>query len=305
MFRSLGRALLGLWGATGVAPGWRYYVVERWGARLAPAQRLDCVVAGGLRMECDLRDFVERFVYFMGLAEPIEAWVFLRLLSPGMTVIDVGANIGQYTLLAGRAVGPGGRVLAFEPMPANFARIERHVALNGLGNVTAYRVALWDQKTQLKFAQPPEYADNAGTFGPGIAGAAHYEDVDAIAFDDLALPEGLHRIGAIKIDAEGSELHALRGMRRTIERDRPVLLIELSRPATLRAGETLESLWQYLTVTLGYKAWKIGSTPEWSGPLTDITQVEHLNAVCYFGEPPTVLKDGWSYDDVLQWARSG
>lgn len=303
--RGTGRALLRAWGDTGIAPGWRYHVIERWGAVLAEDEPLPTLLPGGLAFRADLRDFVERFAYFLGVSEPIEMSLVASLLTPGMTIVDGGANNGQYTLIAALAVGPRGHVLAFEPVPENFAKLEHHVRLNRLDNVVLYRTALWDQAAKLQFARPKGYDDNAGTWGTGIADAPGYLDVDAVAFDDLALPPGAGPVGFIKLDVEGSELHALRGLRRTIERDQPLLFVELSRRATERAGGSIDELWAYLTATLGYHVWKIGSTPALSGPITDIAGVENANAICYRGEPPEALARGWDYRAVMTWARSG
>jgi hypothetical protein len=78
--------------------------VERLAPKLARA-RMETRLPDGSMMRCDFSDIVQRQIYFGGLFEPIEAYLFLKMLGPGMTAFDVGANCGQYTLLAARAVG--------------------------------------------------------------------------------------------------------------------------------------------------------------------------------------------------------
>lgn len=303
--RRAGRALLQLWGAAGRAPGLRYQVVERWGAALAEPQPLPCRLPGGLMLHCDLRELVDRIVYFNGLAEPVESWLLLKLLKPGMVVVDAGANIGQYTLLAARAVGPSGSVLAFEPVPFNFTRLIRHVSENRLANVSLYEEALWDSATTLELAQPEGYEDNTGTFSTGVHGATRYESVPALPFDEVASRMQLARVDVVKMDIEGGEYRALLGMQRTIDRDHPLLLVELNRVTLERAGSSLDQLWELLTVRFGYRAWRIGSTPEYGGLLHNINAVQQDNALFFTGDVPAVLRERWSLPDVLRWARAG
>ena len=90
----------------------------RCGPRLAETEFQRAVLPNGCSMHCDLRQHVDRHIYYLGAYEPVESYLFTRLLQPGMTVIDAGANIGQYTLLAATAVGSRGTVHCFEPVPA-------------------------------------------------------------------------------------------------------------------------------------------------------------------------------------------
>ncbi|HEY2805135.1 MAG TPA: FkbM family methyltransferase [Gemmatimonadales bacterium] len=300
--RRLGRALLQGWGALGAASGWRYQVVERWGARLAEDHALRTTLPGGLAFDADLGDFIGRFTYFQGAFEPIEMCLVGRLLAPGMTVIDGGANQGVWTLHTSRLVGPTGRVIAFEPITTNFAALEHHVRLNQLGNVTLVRKALWSGAATLEFGRPDDHADNAGTWGAGVARTRDHETIEAVAFDDLGVAGS---VDFIKLDVEGSELAALHGMRRTIDQDSPLMLVELSRGAARRAGASVEDLWRHITAELGYQVWRIGSTPALSGLITDPATVEDANTICYRGPMPEALKAGWDYKQVLKWARSG
>jgi hypothetical protein len=93
VFRKCARALLRIWGQSGVAPGWRHRVVERWGNKLAESTSLDAMLANGCSIPCDIRDHIQRFIYFWGVYEPIESYLLSKLLRPGMVVVDGG---GEY-----------------------------------------------------------------------------------------------------------------------------------------------------------------------------------------------------------------
>ena len=98
----------------------------------------------GLDMEFDLSDVIQRDMY-AGMYDPFETRRLRRFLRPGMVVADVGANIGYYTWLAASAIGPTGRVLAFEPGPYAFDRLQRVVRENGVRAVECVNVALSDR----------------------------------------------------------------------------------------------------------------------------------------------------------------
>src|SRR5262245_29727177 len=120
MLNTARRSLLRAWGRWGRAPGWYYQVSERWAPLIANGRSLEATLPNGCRMQCDLRDSIQRAIYFFGAFEPLDSYLFLKLVRPGMTVIDAGANVGQYTLLASQAVGSEGHVYSFEPIPAIF-----------------------------------------------------------------------------------------------------------------------------------------------------------------------------------------
>ena len=147
-----------------------------------------------------------------------------QLLQPGDWAIDVGANVGQYTKRFSDLVGPQGRVLAFEPVPATFALLAANAERFAHGNVSLFNAAVSDQLQVLGMAIP--------RFPTGLQN--YYEahlttDTDAgvsvltLSLDALAIAQ---KVALIKIDAEGHEAHVLAGMWQLIERARPVLIIE-------------------------------------------------------------------------------
>jgi FkbM family methyltransferase len=145
------------------------------------------------------------------------------LVKPGDWVIDIGANVGYYSTLLSRLVGPTGRVFAFEPMPQTAEILAFVLQQSGcFRNVTLMNMAVGDFSGIVKFDLPVS--------GPGLPNyfRAHMQDdgdysVYCTSIDQLSFPK---RIAFIKIDAEGAETQVLRGMRKLIERDRPIILAE-------------------------------------------------------------------------------
>jgi FkbM family methyltransferase len=152
---------------------------------------------------------------------------------PGQVVYDVGANIGFFTILCARLVGPEGRVFAFEPMPANVATLRHNIAMNGLENVTVVEKALsFSSGTAELFISPwPAFhslnvegavkRDNRGR----DAGAPIV--VETVTLDGFLRGHGGPVPDLVKLDVEGAELLALEGMRETLRTRAPLLVCEL------------------------------------------------------------------------------
>ncbi|HET7231340.1 MAG TPA: FkbM family methyltransferase [Longimicrobium sp.] len=139
-----------------------------------------------------------------------EYQAFRDSVGPGAVALDVGANVGAYTLLLGAWVRPGGRVYAFEPAPEAFGGLSRHVALNGLGGVvTPVRAAVSARTGTATLAV--DGLSGANRLDASAAG----ERVETVTLDDFCRREGI-RPTFIKIDVEGAELDVLRGARETI-----------------------------------------------------------------------------------------
>ena len=205
-----------------------------------------------------------------------------RLLTPGMVVLDVGANIGEISLAAAGRVAPGGRVYSFEPSAPLAAQLRRNAALNAdlmievvpsaLG-ATAGRATLFDASE--------DFADGSRHGGVVSLFQSHRNDVPTgetavITLDEYVTGAGLARTDLIKIDVEGAELAVLQGASRTLERFRPPLIIEVQKTTSRAAGYAQRDLLDLLT-PLGYRFKRIGRrgrlspiTPESLGPFQNV-----------------------------------
>lgn len=301
---TMGRALLRGWGRWGKAPGWHYRAVERWGPRLSPNHLIQSALVNGYHMECDLQDQVQRQIYFLGLYEPIEAYLFTRVLQRGMTVIDAGANVGQYTLLASHAVGPAGAVYSFEPVPSTFKRLQAHVADNMLANVQLTCAALWHQASILRIGLTADMSNNSGAYSLGVNNPETTVECRSLSLDQFVAERGIDRVDIVKMDIEGAELYALRGMISTLNRHRPILLMEVNRLAASRLGYSPADLWDLLVANLGYRAWAVGHSHRDSHALMHFDDIQQQNVLFHVADLPAAVTEGWDLKSVLRWARS-
>jgi FkbM family methyltransferase len=199
-------------------------------------------------------------------------------LRPGMVCMDIGANAGFYTLLMARRVGQGGRVYAFEPTATTFCWLGQNIALNKLENVVAENVAVTDQAGTVEFrVGPPEltvYNSISEVSHPGAkAGRFERVFVPTISIDDYCARKKIDRVDCVKIDVEGAEFQVLKGMRRTLESNRDiVLLVEFGQTTAAACGTTIESMAEWLT-GMGFRLFRIGANgrlhPATGTPLKD------------------------------------
>jgi FkbM family methyltransferase len=145
---------------------------------------------------------------------------FLRsAIQPGATVVDVGANVGYMTLLAARAAGPDGLVVAVEPEAANLALLRANLWLNGVDNARVLGVAAWSRRELLPLWFN---ADNRGDHRVGVEATAGAPRVSAIPLDELL---GDLVLDVVKIDTQGSDHEALAGMTQTLSRSPDVAVL--------------------------------------------------------------------------------
>lgn len=214
------------------------------------------------RMRLDLANWADRHAYFLGRSyEAAVELTLMRLVGPGERVLDVGANHGMLSLLLAHLVGPAGRVDAFEPNPRCLAVLREQVALNRIRHLHVHDVALSDAAGEAEFFSVPAHT-GYGTLGAIGGGDAGFHETFRDRFHvrvvrgDEALSDR-RSISLIKIDVEGYEAHALRGLRDTLRRDRPALVTEVNPYCLGRAGSSVATLHAMLGAQ-GYHAFGIG-----------------------------------------------
>lgn len=188
-------------------------------------REFDAPVAGGGVVVLRWDEVVGRHVLRHGSFEQPEVKTARACLQPGDVAVDVGANVGLLTVPLALAVGPGGRVLAVEPLPENVERLERNVHRNGIGNVTVVSAAAGaeDGEVQLQVAADSAFSSVEPVTKYRVSGALR---VPCRRLDSLWDELGRPRVALVKIDVEGAELSVLDGAQELLRTSRPVLLVE-------------------------------------------------------------------------------
>ena len=239
----------------------------------------------GVRLQLPAR-FVNHYVFHD--YEPVTRRTLLGHIKPGMTVGDVGAHIGFYSLLASKKVGASGKVHAVEPSEDNLRYLNENVTLNGCRNVGVHPYAVGSRRECRTFHLTGS-SDSHGFYRHPLTETVREVEVQAVPVDEI-IQEPIH---VLKVDVEGAELEALEGMRRTLS-DNPGLALCIEwNPACMRnAGYDPLELPAELR-RLGFGGIRVLDDME-----SRVRKVEDAEAVVRSGSAP----DHWY---VNLWAERG
>jgi FkbM family methyltransferase len=197
-----------------------------------------------------------------------------RTLTSQDIFVDVGANLGFFTVVCAPLVS---RVIAFEPVALSHWYCKANIALNGLTNVDLFQCGLWSEDTTVNINTDPSNMGGASISRDGSTFGV--ESIRCVSLDSMIASgeASVSSIAIIKMDIEGAEPFALKGMRASLEKFRPKIVLELNRPALARFDTTVADIWNFFSSRsyklLAFKHWEeIDPHP--------VDTVEELLALC-------------------------
>jgi len=259
-------------------------MVHGWRALWA-GQKVIARIPPGVLMHLNLDDLIQREIFFTGAYEPEVVKFLSEYLKPGMCFIDIGANVGQFTLIGASLVGPKGHVHAFEPSRITYEALGENIRLNGFGQVTTRRIALSDRIGEANF-----FAEEQENWGKSSLAAFETTDgttttltkpqvVPLTTLDAYTGTSDVKRINLIKMDAEGAELSILKGARHILATcPPPYILCELNFVTCRRFGYHPREIVTLLE-NRGYQAYHIDRNRTPLGPLDEADLGEHVDAL--------------------------
>ena len=146
----------------------------------------------------------------LGAFEPYQMALFRQIVKPGMTVIDIGANIGLYSVIAGRLVGDNGKVFSFEPENKNYEFLSNNIKANNLKNVLLNKTAISNEKSTKNLFL---FSENTGSYSLVDNRKTNISiPVQTDTLDNILKQQSINRVDVIKMDIEGAEYMAFEGM---------------------------------------------------------------------------------------------
>lgn len=177
----------------------------------------------GMTYEGNTEDLIDRYVLRLGAWEKPELF-FLRDVSRGGVFLDIGANKGTYSLFMSKYAG---EIHAFEPYEPVLQHFRHMIAINGIKNIFIHPVGLGDKSARLTFQQPGKNNEGIGSFA-FVSTTGQHEQLQIVTGDEALRDAGVKKVELIKMDIEGFERPALIGLRGTLQRDRPIVVFELT-----------------------------------------------------------------------------
>ena len=191
---------------------------------------IETSIENDIKMALDIHDTIQFDLFFFGQRDTDEIAYLRSNLKEGHVFIDIGANIGYYTLVASKCVGNSGKVIAFEANPNNITMLKKNIQLNNCDNVIINNSAVSDINSKVKLSLPIR-TDQSGW--ATLSKKGEYEkwpkvEVPATSIDYYLKKENINHVDLIKMDIEGAEVKALNGMENILSSDNPVIISEIN-----------------------------------------------------------------------------
>lgn len=212
---------------------------------------------GKIKMKIDINSYMGGSLYWTGYHHINESLYLKKILKSDMNFVDIGANQGEFSVLACSIIKTG-KVISFEPVDNLNNLLTKNIELNNFKNIEINNCGLSDNEGVL-----PIYNSSSSTNNNEGLSSLYKSDnrsdfvqnVQLKKFDDIYF-ENLDRLDFIKIDIEGAELFALKGMIKSIQKFKPIILIEVCEEMFITAGYTLNDMITFLS-NLNYKPYKL------------------------------------------------
>lgn len=215
----------------------------------------------GIHFDLDVHECVQKGIFCFHYFEPEDVAGFRCFVHPGGMIFDVGANIGQYSLLASKLVGEKGHIYAFEPSPDVIDRLRHHLEINGADNVELVCKAAADRCGTAKFYPANELGNQGvGSLLPAEEYRAQIRsgspiEVEVITLDEFCDEHAIDHIDVLKIDVEGFDLDVIKGAERVLARSPDVVVLAEVEPLNLvQRGLTHGDFIQYMAER-GFRAY--------------------------------------------------
>lgn len=230
----------------------RFYPIRVINSFIISQLRSNFAEVQGHKMFLDSKDSLSLSIYES--YEPLETQLVKREIKRGNVVLDLGANIGYYTLIFAKLVGEEGKVFAFEPDPTNFALLEKNIEMNGYKNVILVQKAVSNKDGKLKLYLSEYSMGDHAIFN--LYEGCKFIDIEAIRLDDYFKNyEG--KIDFIKIDTEGAEEQAIQSMLNLLKKNKTVKILTEFFPIGLKGSDIDPAEYLNTLLKLDFKLYHI------------------------------------------------
>lgn len=211
-----------------------------------------------VKLKYDPNTYIGRYIYYRGVFEEQILDKMSELLKPGMTFLDVGANIGLHSVVSASILGKGGKVISIEPQSKVYQQLSENISLNNLENITVYKCALGSKSEKRELYQISSTNDGQATLALSTEESPKsVETVEVRPLGEIASEAGVDKIDGVKIDVEGAEFEVLKGASEFFQHHWPsFMLIECIDHHLQRFGSSSQELIEFLT-SAGYSVYSL------------------------------------------------
>ena len=200
-------------------------------------------IIGGSIMLLKVNDWVQKNLFLYGIYEKKEIDFWIKFVNNKKVLFDIGTNVGYFSLVASRLVNKiDGKIYAFEPISHTYERAKLNISLNNYRNIILNKIAISDRddKIQINIGNDENWGMSSITNHDYLSGSS--EIVETTTLDNFVAKNHIKEIDIIKIDIEGSEIYALKGMQNVLSEIRPVVLIEILENSLKKVNSSKEDI---------------------------------------------------------------
>lgn len=209
-----------------------------------------------LKIKVNLSDWIQQQIFFIDYSDLNGISFLKKTLSKDNVFIDIGANIGAYSLIASKLVGKTGKVIAFEPVNSIYSQLNENITMNSITNIFVEKKAVYDQNTNLDLFISNEQNMGMSSILHHSHESGEKQNIEAITLDSYAELNKLAKIDLVKIDIEGAEINALKGMKQSLIKFKPTLIIEISDGILENSSVNSKAIYDFL-FDLNYEPYNI------------------------------------------------
>ncbi|MBU6430874.1 MAG: FkbM family methyltransferase [Patescibacteria group bacterium] len=223
-------------------------------------------IEDGVFLELDQSDPVASGAIALGVYEKYESDIFRSKIKQGMTIIDIGANLGYYAAIAARRAGERGLVIAFEPEPNFFKLLSKNISRNNLKNASLFEMAIADKNGKMElFLSNENKGNNSLIQSENLKTSVR---VKSVTLDDFITSRKIEKVDIVKMDIEGAEILAIEGMKKTLIKHKPLLFLEFSPHSIVKLNRNPTDFISILS-GMGYSIFEINETRKSLNNVTD------------------------------------
>jgi FkbM family methyltransferase len=202
-------------------------------------------LANNIYMQVNPSEHIQQQLFWYGYYEKELGDLIRKILRPGDVFIDVGANIGYFSLLAAKHQ-PTAKIFSFEPVSPIFKQFEENISINEFKNITAINAAIGEKNEEREIYISGDDNKGMSSFEKPENYSGKTETVRVIELDNWLRTSGFARVDLIKIDVEGSEFFTLKGMKETLRDFKPLIIVEINPQTLLQFNSTSKDIFNYL-----------------------------------------------------------
>lgn len=206
----------------------------------------------------NMEDWIQKQIFYFGRyeIEKKETLFWQNLIKESENIFDIGANIGYYSLMASIRIGNQGKIFAFEPVTVTYNKLIQNIELNKFINIIPERIAMSDMNGEIELFVADEKSTGSSSISNHVNFSGIKEKVKTISVDDYVYNNNIDKLNIVKIDVEGCEPMVIKGMTKTMNNFKPLILIEVLDERLNTVGSSKEKLFD-LFIQNNYSGYQI------------------------------------------------